>query len=98
MDRIIINLCRNCKKIMLINDICNNCLERACMSSIDLDELDIRLIEYSRLADGTLFGLVEIKYNEMSTRVLAKINGNPSPNSRLKVESIDDNRFVFATI
>lgn len=94
MDKIQLCICNKCRKIILHASICSNCLDKVDVVEIDKEELDIQLIEYTRsMINNELVGLMEVRLDDMSIKVLGKID---KLSSKFKVK--EWNKLEFSAI
>jgi RNA polymerase subunit RPABC4/transcription elongation factor Spt4 len=90
-----LNICKRCKKIILVNDICPECLNKTDIVNIDPNDLEVNVIEYTKSnINNQLFALAELKFDGMSIRVLGKID---KPSNRYKIKEFND-KIEFSAI
>ena len=89
-----LSVCKRCKRIILSSNICNNCLNKVDLVEVNSDKLDIDVIEYTRsMINNDLLALVEVRFDDMSIRVLAKID---KPSQRFKVKEWNEKFELYA--
>ncbi|GIU71011.1 MAG: hypothetical protein KatS3mg003_0490 [Candidatus Nitrosocaldaceae archaeon] len=95
MNDIRLNVCNRCKKIILVNDICPECLNKTDLINIDPNDLEVNIIEYTKSnINNQLFALADVKFGNMSVRVLGKID---KPSNKYKIKEFS-NRIEFSAI
>lgn len=78
MDKIRLYICNKCKTMSIANNICSKCLNSIDAIEVNSEEVEMRIIESSYSAiNNTRFGLVEIRFNGMSEKIMKMLDTNP---------------------